>query len=139
MSIQRYVRKVSGPLLDRVDIQVAVARERISDAAPSSDFARAQDAIATARLAQAQRYAGTPLITNSDVSHRNISAFCPLEPAADSLLRSAAERYRLSMRSYHKIRKVARTVADLAGSDRIQEQHLAEAIALRVSEHRQPA
>jgi magnesium chelatase family protein len=133
-SVAKYAKRISGPLLDRIDIQIQVARESVSGGTTPVDIASVRNAIQQARCTQEQRFSGMHLITNSEISHRNIDAYCRLDSEADSTLSSVIDRYRLSLRSCHRIRKVARTIADLAGSELIGRQHIAEAIALRIGE-----
>lgn len=133
-SIQKYVKRISGPLLDRMDIQVQVAREGISDDSSKADMRQIRSLVLRARERQLRRFAGTPLVTNAEISHRTIASYCSLDAVALRLLEDAASRHSLSMRSYHKIQKVARTIADMEDSERITVGHIAEAISLRIRE-----
>jgi magnesium chelatase family protein len=134
-AIQRYAKKVSGPLLDRMDIHIHVAREKVSgETHQALDIQTTRKAIAEARQRQQERFVGSGLISNSEISHRNIDTLCQLEPSAEQLLVSVVNQKSLSLRSYHKIKKIARTIADLAGEEKIGESHLAEALALRISD-----
>jgi magnesium chelatase family protein len=134
--ITKYAKKVSGPLLDRIDVQVYVSHEKVHDgeAAPNTDIGPVREAVRLARERQLERFQDSGLVTNSEISHRNIDRYCEMEPAGERLLQSVVNSKHLSLRAYHKIKKIARTVADLAGSERIGEAHAAEAIGLRVTE-----
>ena len=134
-AIQRYGKKVSGPLLDRMDIHIHVAREKVSgETRAALDITPIRRAIAEARDRQRQRLSSSGLMSNSEITHRNIDTFCQLEPSAETLLVAAVNQKSLSLRSYHKIKKIARTIADLAGSEKIGDGHLAEALSLRISD-----
>lgn len=133
-SVGKYAKKISGPLLDRIDIQVFVSREQVS-ATPSAhgvDIQAIRSMISAARNRQQERFAGSRLVTNSEISHKNIDQYCVLDPSAERLLRSVINSKNLSLRAYHKIKKIARTIGDLDGSKRILEPHIAEALSLRL-------
>ncbi|PIT91867.1 magnesium chelatase [Candidatus Jorgensenbacteria bacterium CG10_big_fil_rev_8_21_14_0_10_54_38] len=137
--IFRYQRKISGPLLDRIDMHLTVPRisvtelreERAGDAAETE---RARGKVTQARERQRERFktAGIPAITNSEMTSSEIEALVSLEPSAESFLKRALERAFLSPRGYYRTLKVARTVADLDGSFSVKEHHLAEAFQYRV-------
>jgi len=139
-AINKYNKKISGPLLDRMDMQLFVSRERVQDSADPDipGLLRLRESIAASRETQARRFAGTGLVTNSEISHRTIARYCRLETGAERLLNDVVNRRNLSMRAYHKIQKVARTIADLEGSELISESHIAEAMTLRVSDRLMP-
>ncbi|MCC6934391.1 MAG: YifB family Mg chelatase-like AAA ATPase [Candidatus Yanofskybacteria bacterium] len=131
----KYAKRISGPLLDRVDIRVQVSRERIDDAASSpTDIIAARKAIVRAREAQQERLSPFGLVTNSEIRHTNIDSLCVLTADAENLLKMAVNRNNLSLRAYHKIKKIGRTIADLEGAQIIESHHIAEAMALRMSE-----
>lgn len=132
--INKYAKKISGPLLDRIDIQVFVSRERISGETSRVPIDSIRETIANARHVQTARFVGTSIITNSEISHKNIDTFCVLTPSAERLLQSVINQKNLSLRAYHKIKKIGRTIADLEGSELIGEGHIAEAMALRIQE-----
>ncbi|OIR13634.1 competence protein ComM [mine drainage metagenome] len=132
--IQRYRAKVSGPLLDRIDIHVeappvSVTELRGTETAETSAVIR--ERIQQSRTLQEARFKGTPVLTNARMSHRQIREHCALDAKLGDLLQQAMERLRLSARAYDRILKVSRTIADLASSDRIQAPHLLEAIQYR--------
>lgn len=135
-SITRYTKKISGPLLDRMDIRVFVSREGLENNKnkSSTDLAAIRNQVSTARQRQLQRFTGTTLITNSEISHKDIDRYCKLAPEAQCLLESVVNRKKLSLRAYHKIRKIARTIADLEGVAEVGENHIAEAMALRIND-----
>lgn len=137
ISVIRYRKKISGPLLDRIDIQINVPRETIqSNKSPLSlkTFEDMKSKIALARAAQIQRFAQAKIYTNAEITYRNIDKWCVLEPEAESLLQQAAGTKSLSLRSYHKIKKLSRTIADLDQAEIIGKQHVAEAISLKINE-----
>jgi magnesium chelatase family protein len=133
-SVLRYQKRISGPLLDRIDIHVHVPRveyeklagERLGE---KSEAIRAR--IERARARQRQRFAGTHLQVNADMGPAEVRQYCSLNEAGKHLLRSAMQQMQLSARAYHRILKLARTIADLAESDTIETPHLAEAIQYR--------
>ncbi len=134
IQIAQYQKKVSGPLLDRIDLHVEVPRvkfEKLSkdDLAESSTIIRAR--VEDARERQSHRFKGTSYAANSEMKNRDIKEHCKLgEPSID-LLRQAVTQLHLSARSYHRIIKLARTIADLAGKDDIETEHVAEALQYR--------
>ena len=133
--IQRYLNKISGPLLDRIDIQCEITPvpfKDISKAAPGEPSADIRERVIAARAIQSERYKdckGT--YCNAQMTERMIHRFA--EPDADgiNMLRMAMERLSLSARAYNRILKVARTIADLEGSEHVKTEHLAEAIGYR--------
>lgn len=132
--LELYKKKLSGPLLDRIDLAAEVPRQNFSELTDTktdetSEQVRARVIMARAR--QAARYAGTCLITNSDIPARALDKFCPLTEPAGKLLGAAVDRFRLSARSYHRLLKISRTISDLAGEEIINEAHVAEALQYR--------
>lgn len=133
--IQKYMNKISGPLLDRIDIQCEITPvpfKDISQAAPGEPSATIRERVIAARQIQEQRYKDIKGIhCNAQMTERMIHQYA--EPDADSVevLRSAMERLSLSARAYSRILKVARTIADLDGSEKVQLPHIAEAIGYR--------
>lgn len=134
-SIRRYRAKVSGPLLDRIDLHVevpAVPFEDLSRQSPGESSAVIRERVLRVRALQAKRYADTPGIRcNADLPSGRLQELCPLEPAAEVVLRSAMNELALTARAYTRILRVARTIADMAGSDIIARAHLFEAIQYR--------
>lgn len=132
--ITKYSKKMSGPLLDRIDVQVFVSRERVPEN-PRKDapgLTAVRGSIHLARQRQLERFSGSALVTNSEISHKNVDTFCVLDASAERLLGSAVNTKHLSLRAYHKIKKVSRTIADLEDSPNIREHHVAEALSLRL-------
>lgn len=131
--IYNYFSKISGPLLDRIDIQTDVAPVKFSDFESSSvtDSATIKKRVENARCIQLERYKGLNIYYNSQLTPSLINKFCKLGRAEKLLLRDAFERLKLSARAYNRILKVARTIADLEESDYIKEIHLAEALRYR--------
>lgn len=138
LQISRYHKKISGPLLDRIDIQLAVPRETIQDdeniKENMDEIREIRQRIGAARARQHDRLAKENIYSNSEISYQNIDRLCETEVVAESLLTHAVNVKGLSLRAYHKIKKLARTIADLDDSDTILERHVAEAIGLRLSD-----
>ena len=133
--IQRYMNKISGPLLDRIDIQCEITPvpfKDISKAAPGEPSAKIRERVIKAREIQAQRFKEFKGVhCNAQMNERMIHQFAEPDEAGIELLRMAMEKLSLSARAYNRILKVARTIADLAGSESIKPDHLAEAISYR--------
>ena len=132
--IKRYLAKISGPLLDRIDIQVemdAVTIDEIESSTPQEDSLTVQARVRKARERQQARYAGRPYHSNARLDQQGIDRFCLMSADAKKLLHQAVERFHISMRTYGRIRKVALTIADLAGHDRIEASDVAQAIQYR--------
>ena len=132
--VSRYQKRISGPLLDRIDIHIEVPRveyEKLSDDRLGEPSAAIRARVEAARERQVQRLAGTRLLANADMGPAEVREYCRIDDAGKSLLRAAMNQLHMSARAYHRILKLARTIADLAGSDRIETVHLAEAIQYR--------
>jgi magnesium chelatase family protein len=129
--VSRYKKRLSGPILDRIDLHVDVPRidhVKLVDADLAEDSATVRRRVVAARERQLQRYAGSPLVSNAEMGLTEIRLHCQLDAAGSALMRTAFERLGLSARSYHRVLKVSRTIADLADSPTIQPAHIAEAI-----------
>jgi magnesium chelatase family protein len=135
MQVQRYRSQLSGPLLDRIDMHVEVPPvpvQEISSRNAGEPSAAIRERVNRARRLQQARFAKISSVTcNARMSPRQIEAFCPLDAAGSSLLKSALERLGLSARAYHRIIKIARTIADLAEAGQISSAHVAEAVQYR--------
>lgn len=139
LQILRYQKKFSGPLLDRFDLQIMVPRVKFIDLQNNATVAETKSLvknIATARAIQHRRFTsqGWPkLFTNSEITATNIERLCPLDARSLELLKEAMVKFHLSARGYHRVIKVARTIADLAECENIKVQHLAEALQYRLN------
>ncbi|MFO8235739.1 MAG: YifB family Mg chelatase-like AAA ATPase [Bacteroidales bacterium] len=134
-NIQRYMNKISGPLLDRIDIHievVPVSYDELSDTTPGESSAKIRERVMNAREKQYNRYHDYEAIySNAQMSSRMIREYCQIDEAGKNLLKKAMEKLGLSARAYDRILKVSRTIADLEKSENIQAHHLAEAIQYR--------
>lgn len=136
--IRRYVKKISGPLLDRIDIHIHVAKLEYNDItgqtiAESSEKIRYR--VEAARQIQRARFEQSPIYSNSQMRHKEVKQYCKLSQGAQNLMKDAFQKMNLSARGYDRILKVARTIADLADKPAIEEIHIAEAIQFRSSEY----
>ncbi len=132
--VERYRRRLSGPLLDRIDLHIEVPRvphRELADPVDAESSATIRTRVEAARILQNQRLAPYGLYANARMGARQIRKFCPLDAAGEQLLEMVTERLGLSARTYSRILKVARTIADLAGEEEIRQEHLAEAIQYR--------
>ena len=133
-AVDRYLDRISGPLLDRMDLHIEVPPvdfDRLAGAGDGEPSAVIRQRVEAARQLQAQRYAGLDFSLNAHISDREFDRFCPVTEEADQLLRRAFERFGLSARAYRRVLKVARTIADLEGSETIGRAHVGEAIQYR--------
>ena len=133
--VQRYLNKISGPLLDRIDIQceiVPVPFEKISDERPGEPSAAIRERVIAARKIQEERFKDEEgIYCNAQMTPKLIARYAALDDTSLAMLKTAMSRFNLSARAYDRILKVARTIADLGGSENIQFQHIAEAIGYR--------
>lgn len=135
-AVQKYLNKISGPLLDRIDLHVEVTPVPFSELSNGLSLGENSDTIRErvikARDIQTERYKDTPgLYSNAQMSSKQLREICVIGTAGEALLKRAMERLNLSARAYDRILKVSRTIADLAGSEDIKVEHLAEAIQYR--------
>ena len=134
-SIIRYQSKISGPILDRIDLHIEVPRlkfEKLSDnSQPQEKSIDIRLRVEKARQLQTERFAGLKIITNSEMENEQIKQFCQLDEQCSELMKTALARFYLSTRSYFRIIKVARTIADLEEAVNIKPNHIAEAIQYR--------
>lgn len=133
--VQKYLNKISGPLLDRIDIHIEVVPvpfRKLSDAKPSESSALIRKRVMEARKIQQERFAdGKDVYANSQMSSKQIRKYCQIDEAGQAILKTAMEKLGLSARAYDRILKVSRTIADLETSENIKTEHLAEAIQYR--------
>ena len=133
--VQKYLNKISGPLLDRIDIQVEITPvpfDELTKSAPSESSMTIRERVMRARQIQQQRFVNEPGIhSNAQMTPRLLQKYAQLDERGKAMLQSAMEQLNLSARAYDRILKVARTIADLDGSDTIQSMHIAEAISYR--------
>ena len=137
--IERYRRKISGPLLDRIDIQVTVPRleyDDLKDKTEGESSAVIRSRVVKARGVQRRRFEGSGVHCNAQMNKKQLNKYCKLEPQAEAMLGKYFAALGLSARTHDRIVKVARTIADLEGSADIKAAHVAEAIQLRTSVQR---
>ncbi len=133
-AVQRYLGKVSGPLLDRIDLHIEVPPveyDQLASRQPGESSAAIRQRVNAARDIQRQRFAGTGVTSNARIPTSRLRDFCPLTDGAGTLLRGAFEHLGLSARAYDRLLKVARTIADLDGAEVIDTPHIAEAVQYR--------
>ncbi len=132
--IIKYMSKISGPLLDRIDLHIevpSVKYDELEDTAPGESSAEIKARVDRAREIQTRRYQGTGIFSNSMLTPELMNVYCALDDAANSLMKQAFGALGLSARAHNRILKVARTIADLAGAENIGAEHIAEAIQYR--------
>jgi magnesium chelatase family protein len=130
-SVSRYRKRLSGPILDRIDLHLWVPRveyDKLAGEEAAETSAQVRERVVAARARQWQRFAGTEPTCNADMRLEDVRRSCQLDATASSLLKSGLERLGLSARAYHRVLRVARTIADMADSETIQPPHLAEAL-----------
>jgi magnesium chelatase family protein len=139
LMVQRYRSRLSGPLLDRIDLHVEVPRilhRELADPVDAESSAAIRDRVERARDIQRQRFAGTTTVCNAHMTTRQLRSHCKLDSDGQQLMEMVTDRLGYSARTYTRILKVARTIADLTGSEQIQQSHLAEAIQYRSLDRR---
>jgi magnesium chelatase family protein len=140
VQIERYRNRISGPLLDRIDLHVeapAVAFKELSGVGHAEPSSAIRGRVLAAREVQKARFAGgRKTASNARMTHSQIKKFCVLDETSTEMLRHAMEDLHLSARAYDRILKVARTIADLGGSERIESSHIGEAIQYRTLDRR---
>lgn len=134
-AIIKYQRKISGPIIDRIDIHAEVPRmkfEKLNDKKVSEESSSIRERVTAARVRQLERFKNLDgIITNSEMQNKHIKEFCQIGEKGTDILRQAVNQLHLSARAFHRIIKIARTIADLAGAENIEVPHLAEAIQYR--------
>jgi magnesium chelatase family protein len=133
-TVTRYQKRISGPLLDRIDIHVDVPRvdfEKLTDDRLGEPSIRVRDRVEAARLRQRARFAEVGLTCNADMGPGGVRIYCQLEETGRALVRQAMNQLQLSARAFHRVLKLARTIADLDGEDQITPAYLAEALQYR--------
>lgn len=132
--IERYRARISGPLLDRIDLHIEVPPveyRELSAGTPGTSSAEIREQVLIARQAQKKRFSRSKTNSNAEMSHRQITNFCKIDAAGDAILESALREFGLSARAHDKILKIARTIADLEETEQIAEHHLYEAVGYR--------
>ncbi len=132
--ITRYQKRISGPLMDRIDLHVEVPRvafEKLTANTRGETSAVIRERVEAARVRQAKRFAEMAIYSNSEMGPSDVRTYCSLDETGTRLMRSAMTQMNLSARAFHRVLKTARTIADLAGSQDIQASHLAEALQYR--------
>ncbi|MBR1822409.1 MAG: YifB family Mg chelatase-like AAA ATPase [Clostridia bacterium] len=132
--IRRYLNRISGPLLDRIDMHIeveSIPSERLSDTTLSEDSAHIRQRVEAARAVQRRRYGDSGIHSNAELNARTLPGVCKMTPAASALLTASTEKMKLSNRAYTRILKVARTICDLDGVELIGEEQVAEAVQYR--------
>jgi magnesium chelatase family protein len=134
-TVTKYQKRISGPMLDRIDIHITVPRvdyEKLSDKRVGESSKTVRERVEAARDRQRKRFAGiNGVSSNADMRPAEVRKFCDLDAACTNLMKTAMRQLELSARAYHRVLKLARTIADLAGSEKIGPTHLAEALQYR--------
>ncbi len=136
-SITRYQKRISGPLMDRIDIHLEVPRieyEKLADRRAGEPSSAVRSRVERAREVQRTRFAERSVRLNSDMGPADVREFCVLDSTGEQLMRAAMRQLQLSARAYHRVLKLSRTIADLAGEPNITPPHLAEALQYRPRE-----
>ena len=137
--VANYLNKISQPVLDRIDIQIEVRPvkyDELSNRRPQESSAQIAERVQKARDIQSERFKGTGIKSNSRITSDIIGEVCRLAPDAQEMLKAAFEKLGLSARAYDRILKVARTCADLDGSEDLQKSHISQAIGFRSLDRR---
>ncbi len=132
--VTKYQKRISGPLLDRIDIHIQVPRveyDKLSDARLGETSAAVKARVEAARERQRARFEGTGITCNNEMGPGELRQYCVLDESSRALMKSAMRQLQLSARAYHRVLKLSRTIADLAGSEAITAAHLAEALQYR--------
>ena len=138
--VRSYHNRISGPLLDRIDIIVeapALEYEELKNRAPAESSAEIKKRVDAARKAQQERFKDTDINSNANMDTKALNRYCMLTPECEALMHQAFDRMGLTARSYDRILRVARTIADLEGAENIEATHIAEAIQYRTYDFRE--
>ncbi len=133
-TITRYQKRISGPLMDRIDIHMQVPRveyQKLRDLKAGESSADVRARVEAARERQRERFKGTNIASNADMRPAEIRKYCALDEDCQTLMKAAMRQLQLTARAYHRVLKLSRTIADLAGSEPITQVHLAEALQYR--------
>jgi magnesium chelatase family protein len=133
-AILRYQKRISGPLLDRIDLHIEVPRlkfEKLAETKQGESSEEIKKRVISARKTQQERYKNLKIITNSELSSKLVKEFCEVDPQSQEFLRNAVTQMRLSARAYYRVLKIARTIADLSREEKILLAHIAEALQYR--------
>ena len=132
--IRRYLNRISGPLLDRIDMHIeveSIPAERLADTALSESSDAIRERVEAAREVQRARYGNSGIHCNAELNARTLASVCRMTSAAQALLNASTEKMKLSNRAYTRILKVARTICDLDGAATIDTEQVAEAVQYR--------
>ena len=133
-AITRYQKRISGPILDRIDIHITVPMvrpEKLTKEFKSESSATIQKRVQRARDIQLKRFKGLKITSNAEMNNKQLKQFCNLDEQSILLLKQAISKLNLSARAFHRVIKIARTIADLEGSEKIKSNHIAEALQYR--------
>lgn len=136
-TITRYQKRLSGPILDRIDIHItvpAVKVEKLTHENKADPSIKIQARVQKSRDIQEKRFKGLPITSNAEMSPRQMKKYCNLDEQSILLLKQAIAKLNLSARAFHRVIKIARTIADLEGSEKIKSNHIAEALQYRPQE-----
>lgn len=134
VQVMNYRKKISGPIIDRIDLHVEVPRinfDKLEAEAKGESSEDVKKRVEMARSTQTKRFKGLPFFTNSEMNSENVKRFCKFDEISKNILKNAVEHMHLSARSYFRILKVARTIADLDGIPNVESKHIAEALQYR--------
>ena len=133
--VARYQKRISGPLMDRIDMHIQVPRvenQKLKDMLPGESSAEVRVRVEAVQERQRQRFEGTDNASNTDMSPEQIRKYCALDEACQALMKTAMRQLQLTARAYHRVLKLSRTITYLAGSEVITQVYLAEALQYRL-------